>query len=244
MFTKPCQKAEHHDPRIYENGELERNWLFYHIPVAAPSSGGPDGSQFRTAVVIDCEMGTALSGERELIQISAIDYFSGEVLINSLVWPDAAMLHYDTPFSGVSAGAIDVAHRAGACLRGRDGARRALFVFVGPATVVVGHGADNDLISLRWIHQVIIDSLILEKYYQEGEKENKEKLAAEQQQQEGKQSMSKGPRTKRPLSLKTLARERLGRRIQVRAHNSLEDAFATRDLVHWHIKRMLEGSTA
>ncbi|EGE80296.1 RNA exonuclease [Blastomyces dermatitidis ATCC 18188] len=40
------------------------------------------------------------------------------------------------------------------------------------------------------------------------------------------------------LSLKTLARERLGRDIQNagnKGHDSLEDALAARDLVHWHI---------
>ena len=45
----------------------------------------------RAAVALDCEMGISDEGERELIRISMIDYFTGEVLDNSLV---SSTCHY------------------------------------------------------------------------------------------------------------------------------------------------------
>ena len=46
-----------------------------------------------------------------------------------------------------------------------------------------------------------------------------------------------------PFSLKTLAKSRLERDIQTgtKGHDSLEDALATRDLAHWHVRRIIEG---
>ena len=43
------------------------------------------------------------------------------------------------------------------------------------------------------------------------------------------------------LSLKVLASERLNRAIQNKkiGHDSLEDAIASRDLIHWHVVRMM-----
>ena len=41
-------------------------------------------------------MGTAFDGDSELIRLTLIDYFSGETLIDSLVYPDVAMLHFNT----------------------------------------------------------------------------------------------------------------------------------------------------
>jgi RNA exonuclease 1 len=47
-------------------------------------------------------MGTARSGDSELIRLSAIDYLTGEVLINNLVKPDQPMQHLNTKWSGVT----------------------------------------------------------------------------------------------------------------------------------------------
>ncbi|KAJ4005957.1 hypothetical protein NW752_001204 [Fusarium irregulare] len=170
----------------------------------------------RKAVVIDCEMGTAASGDCELIRLTLIDYFSGRVLIDSLVWPDVLMSHLNTRYSGVTWKSMREARNAKKCIFGRKNARALMWKFVGPDTIVIGHGANSDLTSLRWIHLRIIDTLIVEGNNHEGNTQG--------------------------LSLKKLAELRLQRVIQKgKGHDSLEDAIATRDLLHWNVLRVVEG---
>ena len=106
-------------------------WKFHATPAAAAYS------DIRQAVAIDCEMGTAASGDNELIRVTLIDYFSSAVLVDSLVYPDVAMSHYNTRFSGVTKQDMETARARGRCFRGRDQARTAVWRFVGPSTIVV-----------------------------------------------------------------------------------------------------------
>lgn len=102
-------------------------------------------------------MGTSFTGDSELIRVSLIDYFSGEILVDSLVYPAVAMQRFNTRHSGMTRGTQEMARRANRCLAGRDGARRRLWRFVGPETAVT-HGGKADLLALRWIHGVAIDA--------------------------------------------------------------------------------------
>lgn len=120
------------------------------------------GGNFRAAVALDCEMGTAVSGDSELIKVTLIDYFSGAMLVNNFVEPDVPMRELNTRFSGVSWSDINNAKRKGIALKGKAGARRALWRYIRPETVVVGHGASNDLRALRWIHGLVVDSFVTE----------------------------------------------------------------------------------
>lgn len=113
-------------------------------------------------MAIDCEMGTAKSGDSELIRVTLIDYFSSEVLVDKLVYPDVAMEHYNTRFSGVTRRDMENARVRRQCLMGKKRAREMVWRFVGPHTVVVGHSAHNDLTAMRWIHTVVVDTLLLE----------------------------------------------------------------------------------
>ena len=103
------------------------------------------------------------------------------------------------------------AREAGQTILGRHAARRQLWEFVGPETIVVVHGGHQDLLSLRWLHYNVIDTLSCESRLEEPQ------VAP---------------------NLANLARVHLGRRIQhgQNGHDSLEDAQATRDLVHWYVK--------
>ncbi|OAX77254.1 hypothetical protein ACJ72_08450 [Emergomyces africanus] len=292
-YAQPCSGDEEHHVRFYDPKNIQSLWQFHPTPQTPNSLPSPD---IRAAVAIDCEMGQAASGDSELIRVTLIDYFSAAVLIDSLVYPNVKMQHYRTRFSGVTRRDMETARRAGTCIMGRDQARSAVWRYVGPETVVVGHSAHNDLESLRWIHSAVIDTYIIEAPLQkEKEKEDGSKKVADNQLKDGKvvagqdktsllpekpeedeheqnedgdgesdegnaapkeSSNSVGtldeafpgktiqePRKKKnkgsgKLSLKTLARERLGRAIQdagKRGHDSLEDAFAARDLAHWHI---------
>ncbi|PNP39142.1 hypothetical protein TGAMA5MH_08994 [Trichoderma gamsii] len=268
----PCQGQEDHKPRIYGAGELEKEWRYYETPY-----GESDG-QKAVAVVIDCEMGTASTGETELIRVSAVDYFSGAVLLDSLVYPDVKMIHYNTRYSGITRPQMENARRARTCLFGRAKAREALWKFIGPNTVVIGHGANSDFSSLRWIHPVIIDTFIVEKNNRPVEEDNKDnKKDNNKRESEGKedgkqveespevpisattaidgnedgQNNSKEkvnppnqPRQRGGLSLKALAKERLGRDIQLshKGHDSVEDSIAARDILHWNILKLFEDA--
>ncbi|KAG5978511.1 hypothetical protein E4U55_006141 [Claviceps digitariae] len=239
-ISQPCSGRDQHAPHQYKKGELEKNWRLHETPTTPLTS-------HVAAVVIDCEMGTASSGESELIRISVVDYFTGAVLIDKLVYPSVRMAHYNTRFSGVTRSAMEEARRKNNCILGRDAARKAVYEFVGPGTVVVGHGANGDLLCLRWIHRVIIDTLLIEMKRRQLELLSQDARSADFQQEganatdgtDAEVEGNKGSALPKEggLSLKSLALKRLDRVIQVkgRGHDSLEDARATRDLLHWYM---------
>lgn len=250
-MAKPCSGEEHHLPRQYAVGELEKNWRFYTTPIV-PSSSLP-----AAAVVIDCEMGTADTGESELIRVSVIDYFSRRILLDRLVLPQVKMTHYNTRYSGISRQMMEDARRRRECFVGRDQARSAVWQLIGPDTIVIGHAGHQDLISLRWIHPLIVDTLIIETARREQERQAEEAIKAESAGKVPPQNHDAGDggepngassnpkanedesasRREGGLSLKALASERLNRTIQIkgRGHDSVEDALATRDLLCWQI---------
>jgi DNA polymerase III epsilon subunit-like protein len=218
----------------------------------------------RIAVALDCEMGTAVSGDSEPIRVTLIDYFSGEILVDNIIVPDVRMHHLNTKYSGVSWDDMNKAKRQRTCLWGNVGTREALWPHIGEETIVVGHGASNDLRALRWMHRSVVDSLIIEST--RAKRADLRKAAEQESADEGcvgakgdegdirptpcsttasgiaepSVETSKVPVMRKPgqLSLKTLAKLRLGREIQTngkKGHDSLEDAVAARDLVHWSI---------
>lgn len=265
--TEPCGGALEHVPRDQALPELIGLYQCYPTPLS-------QGCDIRHAVAIDCEMGQAANGDSELIRITLIDYFSENVLIDNFVEPEVEMSHLNTRYSGVTWGDIKKARRDKTLLRGKTAARKAIWRYVGPHTVVVGHGLVNDLRSLRWFHEVIVDSFVTESGRAKLKEEGEAKLKAEEEarlKQEGVEDRVaspdmaniKGgvaspslevmttdikPEEPRPahkpgnLSLKTLAKRNLGRDIQMKSktgHDSLEDAIAARDLVHWNVLELM-----
>ena len=267
-----------HTLRKYGPGDLDRLYQFYFTPPVQPGQNRTP----RAAVAIDCEMGTATTGDAELIRLSAIDYFTGEVLVNNLVEPDMPMLHLNTRFSGVTFGHLNYDVRAGRCLKGKAGAREALWRFIGPETYIVGHAVNNDLRSLRLIHPRVIDSYLVESKILHAKRAIEAAAAAAEAEREAEQqlqeaavsprysaaegggvsllacndqtaqaattasqveSKKKKPKGTGDLALKTLLKQYLGRDIQIKGnlgHDSMEDAIAARDLIHWMVMRRLD----
>jgi DNA polymerase III epsilon subunit-like protein len=164
-------------------------------------------------------MGVSARGDSELIRITAADFFSRVVLLDTLVCPSVPMKHYNTKYSGVSAADMRQAVQSQTCVFGRNKARDLLFQHVRPETMVVVHGGPGDLTSLRWIHSRIIDTHLLQSYT--------------------------GTKTPGGKSLRNLCRVRLDIEVQQQqrhdgqgrpraGHDSLEDALACRELaIDW-----------
>jgi RNA exonuclease 1 len=180
-----------------------------------------------------------------------VDFFTAETLVDQLVLPRTPMLHYNTAFSGVRPGDVMRARREGKALMGREGAREALWRFVGPNTVLVGHALQNDLNALRLLHGgPIVDSYVLEAERRSlesvsgvgasggGLSEGSRGAAGGDGNGDGRSAPAPAEAKKGGMSLKVLAAERLGWRIQRKTHDSLEDAVAARGLVIWHLERM------
>lgn len=209
-----------------------------------------------------------------------MDYFSEEILIDNLVQPDVPMQHLNTRYSGVSWPDLKKARRNGTCLSGKAGARQAVWKYVGTDTIVVGHGVSNDLRALRWIHTVVVDSLIIESNRSKIEEgvmgtNQAAKLVVQEDLQgkgfvdvsaeflcptmqgqadatstmvSGKDVQNEAPiRKPSSHSLKALAKKYLNKDIQTsgrRGHDSLEDAVAARDVVHWKVLHLNRDSQA
>jgi len=153
-------------------------------------------------------------GDEELIRLTAIDYYSGEVLIDNLVWPDIEMWHTHCPWNtSITWGRLEHAHRADKAIRGRNAARELLFNFVGDKTILIVHEGRKDLVALRMIHRHILDVKFL----------NKEDPV---HIYEKKQMPSH--------QLKAMAKKFLRREIQENnlTKGSFENALACRDLAH------------
>ncbi|KAH7248449.1 hypothetical protein B0J15DRAFT_63295 [Fusarium solani] len=103
----PCRQEENHQPQKHTPNELSNLWQFHVTPLSSTRDN-------RKAVVIDCEMGVAASGDSELIRKTLVDYFSGEILVDKLVWPEVSLSHLNTRFSGVTWKSMNAARKQGA----------------------------------------------------------------------------------------------------------------------------------
>ncbi|SPO01000.1 uncharacterized protein DNG_03748 [Cephalotrichum gorgonifer] len=227
----PCKGEDFHSSKAaYTNAELAERWKFFTTLTTDRNQVGP-----RRAIVIDCEMGVSVMGDMELISLAAIDYFTGEVLINSLVSPLVSMRHYNTQYSGISGKDMHEARKAKACFRGRNQARKALYPFIGPDTIIIGHALENDLNALRLIHPRVVDTQIVASNLASARRDAHKMLQA--QEGSGGDGMAGAYTTgyQNNRGLKSLAWECLRRNIQTGGHDALEDVRATRDLLQWHL---------
>lgn len=243
----------------YAPGELELEWKLYPTPASSSSTGGGVGGSgsVRTAVALDCEMGVSIYGEPELVRLSLVDFFSGEILIDSLVYPHVRLQHLNTRYSGVTRAMLEEARRRRQCIwGGRDAARKRVWRHVGRETIVMVHGGQGDLVALRWIHERVIDTYIVEggrrQLQQQQQQQQKQSEADDQSAQTNTTTTTTTTaNTNTGRSLKHLAASKLGMRIQQggshrhhppphhhhhnRGHDSVEDAMACRRLVEWYV---------
>lgn len=175
-----------------------------------PTPRGVNGTTKRVAIALDCEMVGIAGGRSELAYICAVDFFTGEILINSFVAPTEPVRDWRTRFSGIKKATMAEARASGKVLEGWPAARQKLFEIANVDTVLVGHSLENDLRVLHISHRRVLDSSI---------------LTAEA-------VFGKDARLLRRWSLKQLSQDILGINIQIscEGHDCLEDVFATREL--------------
>lgn len=126
-----------------------------------------------------------MTNESLCIRVSVVDYFTAEVLVDKLVFPDEPLLNYNSRFSGVNHAQMTRAKSTGDCFFGITAAREAIWRFIGPDTIVVAHSGQNDLNSLRWLHGNIVDTQLVESLpVMKLEKEAREKEAKEKETRE------------------------------------------------------------
>ncbi|KAE8353666.1 ribonuclease H-like domain-containing protein [Aspergillus coremiiformis] len=171
----------------------------------------PSLLQRRRAVVIDCEMVQVQRWRRDLAFLSAVDFLTGEVLINNYVQPTGKVTDWTTKISGITPAAMAEAVASGQALNGWQSAREALFNYVDAQTILIGHSLNSDLDVLGIYHTRVVDSVIVASEAVFGSFSSFNRL----------------------YSLKTLSEEFLNLQIQPenQSHVCLEDTFATRDVV-------------
>lgn len=117
----------------------------------------------RKAVVIDCEWGQVETRLSEVVTICAVDFLTGETLIDSLVAPSRPMFKWRSHVHGITAEDVEMAVREHRCLKGWREARAMLFQFIDESTILVGHSVRFIFQMLRMFHRKIVDSQILVK---------------------------------------------------------------------------------
>ncbi|KAJ9108915.1 hypothetical protein QFC21_000236 [Naganishia friedmannii] len=154
---------------------------------------------------LDCEMISTTAG-LVLGRISVIDAH-GRPILDRCVKPSATILDLNTRFSGLTE--QDMANAK----QDLETTRSELCGLIDENTIIIGHGLDNDLKTLRLVHTRIIDTAVMFPH-------------------------GKGPPYRR--ALRDVLSEKIGTFIQnnllEEGHDSTADARAALDLVRWRVK--------
>ena len=149
----------------------------------------------------------------EVVKVSAVDFLSGETLLNTLVLPTAKVKRWKTEITGITDQTMSEARAQGHTVKGWTEARSELWRHINADTVLVGQSLHYDLDVLGMLHTRIVDSAI---------------LAA-------KAINLRGAKT---FGLKKMCKEMLNVDIQCLnggIHDCLEDVLASRELVLYFI---------
>ncbi|KAL8886477.1 MAG: hypothetical protein Q9215_005816 [Flavoplaca cf. flavocitrina] len=167
------------------------------------------------AVALDCEMAEVIGADglwREVIKVSAVDFLSGETLLDTLVLPTAKVKRWKTEITGITDQVMKEATVRGQSVRGWAEARSKLWQHIDGSTVLIGQSLHHDLEVLGMLHTQVVDSAI---------------LAA-------KTIDLPGAKT---IGLKKMCKEILNVNVQCSnggMHDCLEDVLASRELIlHW-----------
>jgi DNA polymerase III epsilon subunit-like protein len=232
-----CKVSKHHVFKVTDPKRLALTFPFSKTP--------PNPNlKVERALALDCEMSYTTYG-MELTRITATAFPSGKIVIDALVKPYGVVLDFNTQFSGVSSEmmtsappwkatspypdtaetelinpTIFVEPKQLGMFSSPSLARDALYHYIGPQTILIGHALENDLLHLRMCHEAIVDTAVLFPHTRGLPMRNK---------------------------LKHIVEHKLGREIQVdggdaglKGHDSAVDARCSAELVRWKIKEAEE----
>ncbi|CAJ0555313.1 Ff.00g053780.m01.CDS01 [Fusarium sp. VM40] len=169
----------------------------------------------RKAVALDCEMAGVRGGASELVSTCIVDFFSGEILLNSLVKPRQQIPDWRTQIHGIGPAKMSIAVARKEALDGWETAREELFNLANADTVIVGQSLHHDLKVLRVVHARVLDTAILT----------------------SDAAANPGVHSARTWGLQSLCADLLGLRIRhaTMKHDVVEDTMATREVALWCI---------
>lgn len=203
---------------------LSENTLLRHRFTQEASPGflqtpSPDrSSPKRKVIVLDCEMSGVEGGKSEVVFLMAIDFLTGEVLVDTLVKPSQPIIEWRSDIHGITPGKMAAARAAKLVLVGVEAARAELWRFMDGDTILVGQSVNHDLDCLGIVHKRLVDTAVLASDAVFG---------------------ADGTPKYWGLGLKDLCRELLDIKIREDSrygsstHDSLEDVLAPREVVLW-----------
>jgi DNA polymerase III epsilon subunit-like protein len=177
------------------------------VPFAQTPPAG-NNSKCLFAAALDCEMCYTSFG-MELARVTLVNWTNKKVVLDRLVYPYGSVWDFNTRFSGIhSLDGIRLKNGTVVAPLSFGELRQQLFKYVSQNTILIGHGLDHDLLTLRLIHSRVVDTAML---YPE-----------------------RNPRYR--YSLQRLASMYLDYEIQSGEHDSAEDAIAAMDIVLANIR--------
>jgi RNA exonuclease len=141
-----CTSHETHVRKLSNAGELHSLCPFEELPSELIEG------EHHSVVSLDCEMGYTTHG-MELLRCTLLDA-SNAVLIDTMVLPSGDILDYNTRYSGITPTTFLSAITF-------PELRELLRFYLSRQTIILGHGLENDLITLRLIHSSVVDTAIL-----------------------------------------------------------------------------------
>lgn len=142
----PCCVLEHH---VFQWDNPEE--MHHAIPFTSTNDLPTSKTAFK-AIGIDCEMGYTTMGF-ELLRTTAIDFISGEEIVDILVRPKGVVIDLNTKWLGVA----EIKEEAVTF----EDHLALLNEIMDKNTILVGHGLENDLNAMRILHNRVVDTAIL-----------------------------------------------------------------------------------
>ncbi|KAI0115598.1 ribonuclease H-like domain-containing protein [Nemania sp. FL0031] len=176
-----------------------------------PSGPHPRPRKTYGALVIDCEMVVTKGHEMDLLNIAVVDFFTGDIVLRSLVQPTGTVTHWRGEVTGFNKERLADATKKGKALSGWREVREKIFEVTTSETIFIGHALANDLRVLHIASDRVVDSMMMMSRAVFGD----------------------GVKFPRNWGLKTACQELLNVAVQKKRtpHSPLEDALATRELV-------------